>query len=203
MAFYEARRGRNVLSAGDFSLRQDVEMVTPNQPMLRILRGKSQYPLRAIDQSQFLIGAGSSCQIQLSAGEIPMIFAVLRFDDEGCCLVEAMHSEPAMIVNGTRQRSASLRHGDRVAIGSYEFEFLSPPGNEGQKSLKLDDFVAAQPNIPYPLIIPQVPADLSALSAEELVDRIERELELLELLGEFDDLPTGSVTDQAHPRKTA
>lgn len=178
-------------------------MVTPNQPMLRILRGKSQYPLRAIDQSQFLIGAGSNCQIQLSAGEIPMIFAVLRLDDEGCCLVEAMHSEPAMIVNGTRQRSVSLRHGDRVAIGSYEFEFLSPAGNEGQNSLKLDAFVAAQPNIPYPLIIPQVPADLSALSAEELVDRIERELELLELLGEFDDLPTESVTDHAPPRKTA
>lgn len=179
-------------------------MVTPNQPMLRILRGKSQYPLRAIDRSQFLIGAGSNCQIQLSAGEIPMIFAVLRLDDAGCCHVEAMHGEPAMLVNGTRQRSSNLRSGDRVSIGSYEFEFLSPAEHEGRDSLKLEAYAAAQPDIPYPLIIPQVPADLSALSAEELVDRIERELELLEMLGEFDDLPDSrSVTDQAPPRKTA
>lgn len=171
-------------------------------PLLRIVRGKSQYPLRSIDREAFLIGAGSNCQIQLSAGEIPMNCAVLR--PQGAeCLIESLHSEPAMYVNGSRLRSARLQSGDRVVIGPYEFEFLAQQISEEPACIPLHASSPVIAERPFPLLVPQVPPNLSALSAEELVDRIERELELLELLGEFDDPPLEFYEADEVPRKSA
>ncbi len=177
-------------------------MSSSPMPLLRIVRGKSQYPLRSIDREAFLIGAGSNCQIQLSAGEIPMNCAVLR--PQGAeCLIESLHPEPGMYVNGTLLRSARLQNGDHVAIGPYEFEFLSQQILEEPDCIPLQSASPVIAERPFPLLIPQVPPNLSALSAEELVDRIERELELLELLGEFNDPPQEFYMADEVPRKSA
>ena len=73
-------------------------MLTLKKPLLRITRGQSQFPLRAIDQKRFLIGAGSSCHLLLTHAKIPMIFALVQPTDDGCT-IEAYHPVPPMLVN--------------------------------------------------------------------------------------------------------
>lgn len=169
-----------------FSKGQDVIMVMLQRPVFRILRGKSQFPLRAIDTEQFLLGAGNSCQLQVSAGEIPIIYAIVHRNGADC-RIEAMHPHPPLLINGVAQQSASLLPGDRVSFGPYEMEFLLV-----QVEHELQTVAAEPAEIPgmaqeWGTIIPELPNDIAALSAEELVDRIEQELALLDEFGHYDD----------------
>ncbi len=176
-------------------------MLTLKKPLLRITRGQSQFPLRAIDQKRFLIGAGSSCHLLLTHAKIPMIFALVQPTDEGCT-IEAYHPVPPMLVNGEKKRTAELLSGDQLTIGPYEFEFLVQETEHTLRAVDgetVDEVKAEEAEQPeFNSIIPDVPSRLTELSAEELVDRIARELNLIEELGDYDDPPMSQT-----PRKTA
>jgi len=172
-------------------------MLTLKKPLLRITRGQSQYPLRAIDRDRFLIGAGSSCHLLLTHEQIPMIFAIVTPAEEGCH-IEALHPVPKMLVNGQQQRSATLLSGDCLTIGPYEFEFLLQETQHALRTVAEDSEPLPKPTVEFRTVISDVPEKVQDLSAEDLVDRIARELELLEELGDYDDPPMTQT-----PRKTA
>ncbi len=154
-----------------------------SKPLLRITRGKTKFPFRAIESDRFLIGAGSCCQLQLSAGNIPMVYAIVH-QVQGGYQIEALHSEPAMLVNGTKQQFAILQPGDKLNLGAYEFEFLIDQVEHVLRATPEEvQEVAQQPTHSKPQsLIPPVPEKIDELTALQLVSRIERELELIDQL---------------------
>ncbi len=172
-------------------------MQTVSQSLIRIVRGKSRFPLRVVDTARFLMGAGNCCQLKLSAVEIPMIYAILNPQGESC-EIEAIHAQPPLFVNGVQQRTARLLAGDRFCFGPYEFEFLTKPISQ-ELPAPLTDSQSSPANARSSFsVIPELPAKIADLSAEELVDRIALELELMEQLGHFDDVATSDdATTQA------
>ena len=133
---------------------------------LEIRRGKTNFPLRPISGDRFLIGAGSHCHLQLGGEHMPMLHSLLVIEGKTAHL-EAVVSEPPLVVNGEAQRSAELNDEDTVEIGDFEFVFhrlvaIEPAGQVAMAS-PCDEEEASGV------------ADLSRLSAVELVGLIEEE----------------------------
>ncbi len=150
---------------------------------LRIISGKSEHKLRPIVVDRFLIGAGSTCQLQLGAPNIPMVHSVIIKQPEGF-RIHSLVSGPELRVNGHIIRSGALADGDVIEIAPYRFGFQ-------------------QQNSPSPITLPfesesEAPAtellqedmisddeheeevDLEMLSASELVDLIEQEMQFVD-----------------------
>ncbi len=168
------------------------------KPLLKITRGKTKFPFRAIESDRFLIGAGNCCQLQLSAENIPMVYAIVH-QVQGGYQIEALHSEPPMLVNGTKQQFAILQAGDRLSLGAYEFEFLIDQAEHVLRATQEEaKETASQPILTEPrTLIPSVPTKIDELTASELVSRIEKELELI------DQLETEDEQQSEKPRKIA
>ncbi len=161
--------------------------VKVSRPVLKITRGKTKFPFREIESDRFLIGAGSCCQLQLSAEEIPMVYAIVH-QVQGGYQIEALHSEPAMLVNGTKQQFAILQPGDKLNLGVYEFEFLIDQAEHVLRATQEEAQGTKRQQVqtkPQSLI-PSVPEKIDELTASELVARIEKELELIDQLEEED-----------------
>ena len=132
---------------------------------LEIRRGKTNFPLRPISGDRFLIGAGSHCHLQLGGEYVPMLHSLLVIEGQTAHL-EAVVSDPPLMVNGEARRMVELQDEDTVSIGDFEFVFHKLVSSEpaGQVSVKLSEEAE----------ISGV-ADLSQLSALELVGLIEEE----------------------------
>lgn len=140
---------------------QTTTLSTTENLWLEVRRGRTRAPRRPVRSRRFLIGAGSNCQLQLGGEEIPILHSILLVDDEGAH-IDAVVSTPELLVNGVPQRAADLRDGDVFSIGRFEFAVNVP-----------DQFAASQ------AAVDELPlddaADVEAMSAAELVARIERE----------------------------
>lgn len=133
---------------------------------LEIRRGKTNFPLRPISGDRFLIGAGSHCHLQLGGESVPMLHSLLVIEGRVAHL-EAVVAEPPLWVNGEARRSVELHDEDAVAIGDFEFVFhrlvAAEPVSHAARMEPLDDAEVSGM------------ADLSTLSAAELVGLIEQE----------------------------
>jgi len=138
---------------------RDAEMSKPTQDktqfQIKILRGGTKFPQRPVDHDRYLIGGGSNCHLQLG-GEIAILHSIL-VQQNGSIWIDAVVSEPALIVNGNQVRETELHHGDIVDIGLFRFEI------EQSDSIVTDDPQESEPII-------------GDATAEQLVDRIDEEL---------------------------
>jgi hypothetical protein len=121
-----------------------------------VARGRTSYPRRPIWAQGFTIGSGENCDLRLGGNEIPAIHSTIHFDGQQTRL-NVIAPVPPVTVNGRSERSAALRPGDQLRIG--EFEFLITDDSEETDAAE---------------------GDPSGLSAEQLVDLIERETRLVE-----------------------
>lgn len=172
------------------------------KPVIRIARGKTQFPLRAIDHERFLVGAGSSCQLQLSAADIPMIHSVISPTSQGH-RIESLSPCPELFVNGAVTREALLQPGDEFSIGGYRFEYLIGEYEHEFRTTDGQRDQASKPGVTGSIYPNQIePEDLEELSAADLVARLEQELELLDELGQYDDIPLDDfLGDQPGPNR--
>lgn len=139
----------------------------PPNYLLQIERGRTQFPSRPIDSSEFLIGASDRCQLRLGGSQIPEIHSRIT-NDGGSVRIEAVAGVPPLCLNGKIVKQAELAEGDRLSIGSFEFSIQKQATSAEATRLTdtelldsdLDGFDAA---------------DLESLSAEELVDLLERD----------------------------
>ena len=120
-------------------------------PVLKILRGCTEFPIRPIERERFLIGAGSQCSIQLGADGIPIVHTLIVRTMLGY-EVEALAAYPELTLNGRPIRTAVLADGDQIALGDFEMEFRLP--------------VAAQV---------QVEPDNAILDVEAIMEQVEQE----------------------------
>lgn len=149
---------------------------------LEICRGETQFPCRPVWGSRFLIGAGENCDLRLGGAEMPPVHSVIRNNGVEVWL-EAVASRPTIQVNGRPECRVQLRDGDVIRIGAFRFiaRFLASVVAVSQTAHDGTSVVEpAQSREPAELEDePFSPDHLAELSAEELVDLIERDQALV------------------------
>ena len=138
---------------------------------LEILSGRTDFPCRPIQEDRFLIGAGSTCQLQMG-GNMPVVHTVISREGNDLRCV-AMTDSPPLFVNGCVIQSATLKHGDRLEIGTFAFSIHRPETLPSQSTNDSAHTLLEEASIQEELQIDQ-------LSASDLVDLIEKEQEMIE-----------------------
>jgi hypothetical protein len=137
-------------------------------PALEIRRGRSQHPLRPIASFPFLIGTGDQCDLQLGGNDIPSLHSVITIES-GKLHIECIVPIPPLQVAGCEVESAILTDDDSIHIGEFEFRVQLPENGLAMSHPdEVDSFEAIDDR------------PLGALSTDELLDRLERDMQLVE-----------------------
>lgn len=76
-----------------------------------------------------VVGRLAKCEIPVDDPLASRVHAVIRVDEQGA-LIEDLHSTNGVYVNDRRvARSASIKHGDRILVGTTELSFFRPAGS--------------------------------------------------------------------------
>ena len=153
---------------------------------LEIRRGKTNFPLRPISGDRFLIGSGSHCHLQLGGEHVPMLHSLLVIHGKTASL-EAVVSDPPLLVNGETCRQVELSDEDTVKIGEFEFVFHRLLSNEPESQAAVIESS-----------IPTEPDQLAQLSAAELVALIEDEATAISEYQARRELSAAALLDAAH-----
>lgn len=140
--------------------------ICPNDTIgyFRIAAADGRQPVEPVAVGQFLIGSGPSCQIRLGSSNIPEVHTMLAVEPDQVSL-SAKASEPTVFVNGCAVRECKLQDGDLLEIGDHTMLFRRV-GAEERITLDETEFTEA-----------------SGISAEEIVDRLDDQMHLVEELG--------------------
>jgi hypothetical protein len=152
--------------------QHDAALPPIDGPWIEIRGGRTRFPRRPIHGDRLLIGSGSNCHLQLGGG-MPMAHSVISLDSEGWS-IEALSSEPKLMVAGAVVRRAALHDGDLIQVGPFTLvaHLTAVAQNELMAPI---DIAATLALVGTPE--PQVFADtLEEMSAEELVDNLTSEL---------------------------
>lgn len=141
--------------------------------ILEITRGKTRNPLRPVLSDRFLIGSAAACDLTL-AGSVPSLHSVIVAEDGGYRWESLC--EQSLIHNGRSTRSTLLTDGDTVVVGEIELTARIVDWSTSRQIESQDD--SPQPDTPIEDSSP-VPS-AADMSAAELVDRLEQEIQLVE-----------------------
>lgn len=164
---------------------------------LEICRGQTEHPLRPMTRlnDKFLIGGDDDCDLQLGGDDIPALHSFLQFENGGFW-IEAVASDPQLFVNQEPVSSCQLRDSDLIAIG--QFELIVRIGREHNSTGTIrDSQVTSATSLVPPLAFSGNfdRAKVGDLSAEELVDALDHEMELIERFDRRLKLGAGALID--------
>lgn len=147
---------------------------------LEIRRGQTDHPLRPIlnRHGRFLIGGDDDCDLQLGGVDIPALHSLLQFDGNDLW-IEAIAPEPQLLVNRQAVNSCLLRNGDHIEIGAFE---LAVRLDRQQQQLDICHCPTGR-LLSSPCLDLNTEFDPDAvaeLSAEELVDALDQEMQMIE-----------------------
>ncbi len=160
---------------------------------LEISRGQTEHPLRPMTRlhDKFLIGGDDDCDLQLGGRDIPALHSLLQFEN-GDFWIESIAPDPQLFVNRNPVTSCLLRHGDQIEIGG--FELIVRLGWQHQ--------IAGQTAIAPVSSMPRLSLNgefdrskIAELSAEELVDALDYEVEMIERFDRRLKLGAGALID--------
>ncbi len=152
-----------------------MQEITPFLPgdtvaYLRLADAERKFPFRPISSGLFLIGQGPGCDLRLGLEEMPPIHSAIQMSDSGAELTKIAES-PELLVNGEPVFHLFLEHGDLIEVGGVRLAFF------------LCNHSAA--------IAVERPIEHSKLSARQLIDGLEFELDLLDA----DSNRTGRISE--------
>lgn len=152
---------------------------TPSENLyLEIGRGKTSFPKRPITGDRYLIGSGDWCDLCLGGKQMPTLHSVIHRDGEQLW-IDAVNASPELRINGQLATFAELTDGDCIEIGSFELTIhFSNLKSSGAASTGPYRVVSAADACEI-----DEEQKLEDMSAAELVDLIEAEMEMVE---EFD-----------------
>ncbi len=159
--------------------------VTSAPLILEVRRGRTRYRCRPVWGERFLIGSDRHCDLRLGGHGFPPLHSIIVREGR-TAWIDAIGHEPALMVNGRPCESTSLADGDRLVIGPFEFVVHFSP--QVEHAAAVDNGVESQRNHEATLPVGQAgrPAaesssvEVGSLSAAELVDELERDMELVE-----------------------
>ena len=144
--------------------------------LLTINQGRSRFPDRPVLGERFLIGGSPSCDLCLSAPEMPPLHSLIVNSGREYHW-ETMMSDPVVRHNDRVREFFALNEGDHVSIGEITFDVRLRPLSEIAERLGVD---------PQTLSV-NGPADecpgigeLGTSSAANLVNRLERDMRWIE-----------------------
>jgi hypothetical protein len=122
---------------------------------------------------RFLIGGGGTCDLRLGGNAIPALHSIIHRDGQDVWL-DVLVNVPPLKVNGREVESARLRNGDVIEIGEFQLGVsLVSDGSD------LDARIEAAAAAVDDATLEVGGRTLTELSAEELVDLIDQEEELV------------------------
>lgn len=155
---------------------------------LQVTRGRTKHPTRPIIRNRFLIGSGEWCDLRLG-GAMPVLHSVLRVDGTSVWL-EAVVDAPPLHVNGRATGSCELKDGDEISIGAFSLKLCDARDVRHEALMK-------------PIDIEELfgldrddEEDVSELSAAELLQRIERDEQLVEEFEKRRDLGSAALLER-------
>jgi hypothetical protein len=87
---------------------------------LEIMRGRARNRIRRIDVPVYLIGSAADCDLVLADSGFPDVHTYLYVTKEGVS-VRRLGEGPELAVDGQVMQASTIRNGQRLQLGSYEF----------------------------------------------------------------------------------
>ena len=163
---------------------KSVVVESSNQYSLEITKGKTEFPIRPLQDNRLTIGAGSCCGLQLAGHDMPILHTVIQIDNQDV-MIKAISPQPKLLLNGTPIHGSTLSDGDLITIGPIEFKFhLTCPqtvtsiSSAGLSGSPLETSVHITPDKRDHSMTNET--TLKDLSASELVDLLEQDFQLIE-----------------------
>ncbi|MFK7778605.1 MAG: hypothetical protein QM501_10925 [Gimesia sp.] len=180
---------------------------TSRQYSLEITKGKTEFPVRPIQDSRLTIGAGSCCGLQLGGHDMPILHTVIQIDDQEV-KIKAISPQPQLLLNEAPIQESTLSNGDLISIGPIEFLFhLTCPqtttsiSNVGLSGSPLETSVHITPDKRDHSMTNET--TLKDLSASELIDMIEQDFQMIEQFESRREQGAAALLSQIHQRKEA
>ncbi len=152
---------------------------------LEVHRGKTGFPQRPVTSRHFLIGSGPACDLRLGGEDIPAAHSLLVVAGDEV-RVQWLADSPPLLINGEPAHECELCDGDQIEIGRFGFlvhrpiqeaaeeeVFSSTPASEPMETTSLLNLVSQAKE-------EETAEDLTDISAEELVERLQTEQEAVE-----------------------
>ena len=160
---------------------------------LEIRRGQTEHPLRPMTHlhDKFLIGGDEDCDLQLGGPDIPALHSLLQFEN-GSFWIEVVAPDPQLFVNRQAVSSSVLRHGDQIEIGAFQ---LVVRLERQQPATPQDVVVPVRSTAHFSLSGEFDREKIADLSAEELVDALDHEMEMIERFDRRLKLGAGALID--------
>ena len=87
---------------------------------LEIRRGRANHRLRQVTEPVFVVGSNKDCDMVLGDPQFgPIHFFLLSRNGE--TTIRSLERRPDLTVNGVQANSESIKEGDRIRTGPYEF----------------------------------------------------------------------------------
>ncbi len=177
----------------------------PTEPLselgvsLLIRRGQTTSRVRPVNSEKFLIGSGAACDLQLGGDPLSALHSILHVDGADVW-IEAMSAQPVM-VNHHAVESCLLRNGDCVEIGPFEFQMqIESSQSQVQHFSATGSSRVRRPH--FDLDAMSTTETVQRLSANQLVDAIDHELELIERFESRRHLGADALLKALMARKT-
>lgn len=139
---------------------------------LRIASDTGRHPIEPIGPGEFRIGSGPGCHLRFEGASIPDVQVVLLADRDSV-LLRCTSEAPPVIVNGAEETEYRLCDGDLLEVGSHRLLFRLIAA---QNRITLDEEAFVSPE-----------NSAEERSAEDLVDSINTQIELVEELSHSPD----------------
>ena len=175
---------------------------SPSSHWLEVRDGQTVDRIRPLLADRVLIGSGSSCHIQIASHEVAMVHAVLVRETSaplGGWSIEALAEHPAVLVNGEVVRRRTLEHDDLIGLAGVNLAFqvagCVASGDDDHAEQRIEDTLSEED---LASLLAEEKADVfrpAAVSASELVDAIEHELNLIAELAEDQDSEPAPAID--------
>jgi hypothetical protein len=167
---------------------------------LEISRGQTEHPQRPMTRlhDKFLIGGDDDCDLQLGGSDIPALHSLLQFDG-GEYWIEAIAPDPQLFVNRQPVSSCVLRNGDQIEIGTFQLVVRLDRQQQldhQQPATVAHRTIEPQPSMPHLSLSDDFdPEKVADLSAEELVDALDHEMQMIERFDRRLKLGAGALID--------
>jgi hypothetical protein len=144
--------------------------IFPNDTVgyFRVASSARRQPIEPVSVGEFLIGSAAHCHLRFGDAGIPDVHTRVTVEHDHVRLTCEV-AEPALLVNGTATSQCQLFDGDMLEVGSHRLLFRLAAA-EGRITLDEEAFLLDSGSA------------APASTVEELVERLEEQIELVEEL---------------------
>lgn len=141
----------------------------------RIASSTGRQPIEPVAVGEFLIGAAAHCQLRFGDAGMPPVHTTLRVERDRV-LLHAATTEPPILINGVVETECRLTDGDMLELGEHRLLFRLASA-EQRITLSEEEFFQASSATTQ-----EDPPAETMSNVEQLVDRLEEQLNLVEEL---------------------